>query len=72
MPSGIVHSTLQPQLFGFLQTLARFKFPAKHGISCWHTDAVGVQFLKKSGLKSRIFCAQAVQCARPIQGAHAW
>ena len=40
-PSGIAHPTLQPQLFRFLHTLARFKFLARHGISCWQkADAV--------------------------------
>ena len=41
---GIAHSTLQPQLFRCAQTLARFKFPAKHGMSCWQkADAVSTQ-----------------------------
>ena len=35
IPLVIAHPTLQPQLFRFLQTLARFKFPAKQGITCW-------------------------------------
>ena len=30
LPSGIAHPTLQPQLFRFLHTLARFKFLARH------------------------------------------
>ena len=34
IPSGIAHLTLQPQLFRFPQILARFIFPARHGISC--------------------------------------
>ena len=41
IPSGITHPTLQPPLFRFLQTLARFKTPAQDGISCWQkADAV--------------------------------
>ena len=44
MPLGIAHQSLQLQLLRFLQTLARFKFPAKRSTSYWQkADAVSSQ-----------------------------
>ena len=41
IPSGIAHPTLQPWLFRFLQSLAKFKSAARISISCWQkADAV--------------------------------
>ncbi len=42
--SGIAHPTLQPQLFRFLQTLARFKFSSRHGISCSRAEGRSCPF----------------------------
>ena len=55
-PSGITHPTLQPQLFRFLPTLARFKFPAKDGVSCWQkADAVSSQSHQELGYTPAFF-----------------
>ena len=63
MPLGIAHQSLQPQLLRFLQTLARFKFPAKRNTSYWQkADAVEVKVIR--GQTLAIFSAQAEQCAR--------
>ena len=62
IPSGSTQPTLQPQLFRFLLTLARFKLPAKDGISCWQkADAVNCNVIRNLGLNSCIFSAQ--RCA---------
>ena len=44
----------EPQLFRFLQTLARFKGPAKYSISCWQ-KAVIVNVTGNLGLNSCTF-----------------
>ena len=68
MPLGIAHQSLQPQLLRFLQTLAKFKFPAKRSTSYWQkADAVSSRKSKSLGISGQtlaIFSAQAVQCAR--------
>jgi len=55
----------QPQLFRFLLILARFKLPAKQGISCWQkADTV----IRNLGLNSCIFfCRLCNVLGKPLQ-----
>ena len=66
MSLGTAHESMQPQLFGFLQFPASFKFSAKHGTKRLTQSAatVEVKVIRNSQQTFAIFSAQAVQRAR--------